>query len=230
MKNIGIIGAMPQEVEIIKNNIKNLKETKIGGCKFFTGTILNHKVTLTQSGIGKVAATIGTTILIENFKPDVIINTGSAGSLKDHFNIGDVVVSTNVTHHDVDLTAFGYAMGQCAQLPINYSADKHLIGQLKSVLEQENLNYHFGLLCSGDSFVASEHATLKIKKDFPEAIAVDMEASAIAQTCFMFDVPFVVLRAISDGANNDSSMTFEEFLPIASKNSSKIILILLENL
>ena len=230
MKNIGIIGAMPQEVEIIKNNIKNLKETQIGGCKFFTGTILNHKVTLTQSGIGKVAATIGTTILIENFKPDVIINTGSAGSLKDHFNIGDVVVSTNVTHHDVDLTAFGYAMGQCAQLPINYSADKHLIGQLKSVLEQENLNYHFGLLCSGDSFVASEHATLKIKKDFPEAIAVDMEASAIAQTCFMFDVPFVVLRAISDGANNDSSMTFEEFLPVASKNSSKIILILLENL
>ena len=99
MKNIGIIGAIPQEVEIIKNNIKNLKETKIGGCKFFTGTILNHKVTLTQSGIGKVAATIGTTILIENFKPDVIINTGSAGSLKDHFNIGEVVVSTNVTHH-----------------------------------------------------------------------------------------------------------------------------------
>lgn len=218
---VGIIGAMEQEVSILKQSISNLVEQQKGGCTFFTGQIKGVEVVLLQSGIGKVAASVGTTILISDFQPDVVINTGSAGGFDSSLNLGDVIISTEVRHHDADVTAFGYEIGQMAGQPAAFTADKELIELAEKALTGQHAVR--GLICTGDTFVCTPEAQTRIRRNFPSVIAVEMEASAIAQTCHQFNVPFVVVRAISDVADKESPMSFEEFLPLAAKSSSEMV-------
>ena len=226
---IGIIGAMEQEVSILKQAIENCQEVKKAGCTFFSGQLNGADVVLLQSGIGKVAAAVGTTVLLNDYQPDVVINTGSAGGFDSTLNLGDVVISTEVRHHDADVTAFGYEMGQMAQQPAAFLADAKLMDVAEQALSQmEDKHAVRGLICTGDAFVCTAERQEFIRKHFPSVIAVEMEASAIAQTCHQFNVPFVVVRAISDVADKESPMSFEEFLPLAAQSSSEMVVKMVE--
>ncbi|MGO2507690.1 MAG: 5'-methylthioadenosine/S-adenosylhomocysteine nucleosidase [Vibrio hibernica] len=226
---VGIIGAMEQEVAILKDALSNSKSQIKGSCTFYTGTINNIDVVLLQSGIGKVAASVGTTLLIECFQPDIIINTGSAGGFDSSLNLGDVVISSEVRHHDADVTAFGYEIGQMAQQPAAFIADEKLILLTEQALAAMNDNTHAvrGLICTGDVFVCTPEKQAFIRQHFPTTVAVEMEAAAIAQTCHQFSKPFVVVRAISDVADKESPMSFDEFLPLAAKSSSAMVITML---
>lgn len=226
---IGIIGAMEQEVSILKQAIENCQTVTKAGCTFFSGQLNGVDVVLLQSGIGKVAAAVGTTILLDEYQPDVVINTGSAGGFDSSLNLGDVVISTEVRHHDADVTAFGYEMGQMAQQPAAFLADEKLMNIAEQALDQmEDKHAVRGLICTGDAFVCTAERQAFIRTHFPSVIAVEMEASAIAQTCHQFKVPFVVVRAISDVADKESPMSFEEFLPLAAQSSSEMVFKIVE--
>lgn len=222
---IGIIGAMEEEVKILKNKLTQLSEISVAHVKFYTGILKDREVVITQSGIGKVNAAISTTLLINKFKPDIIINTGSAGALDESLNVGDVLISDDVKYHDADATAFGYEYGQIPQMPVAFQSSKPLIEKISQVVQQQQqqLTAKVGLIVSGDSFIGSVEQRQKIKKAFPNAMAVEMEATAIAQTCYQFNVPFVVVRAVSDLANGEAEMSFEAFLEKAAVSSSQTV-------
>ncbi|WGE67066.1 5'-methylthioadenosine/S-adenosylhomocysteine nucleosidase [Actinobacillus equuli subsp. haemolyticus] len=227
---IGIIGAMPQEVEILRNLMVEAKVTEIAGCKIYDGKINNTRVALLQSGIGKVAAAVGTTLLLELAKPDMIINTGSAGGLDPKLNVGDIVISTEVRHHDVDVTAFGYEKGQLPANPAAFIPNEQLMNVAIKETEKAGFNAVSGLICSGDLFVNSAEKIAQIRENFPSVVAVEMEAAAIAQVCHAFEVPFVIVRAISDVADKESHLSFDEFLPLAAEKSSEIVLAMLNSI
>lgn len=227
---IGIIGAMEEEVTILKRKLNDMNEINIAHVKFYVGKLNHKEVVLTQSGIGKVNASISTTLLIEKFNPEVVINTGSAGALDQTLSIGDILVSNHVLYHDANATAFGYEYGQIPQMPKTYTTDPTLLKKTMNVLEQQQLNGKVGMIVSGDSFIGSSEQRQKIKQQFPEAMAVEMEATAIAQTCYQFKVPFIVIRAVSDLANGKADISFEEFLDKAALSSSETVSLLVESL
>lgn len=224
---IGIIGAMEEEVEILKSSIENRETIQIAHVIFYKGNIEDKQVVLAQSGIGKVNVAITATLLINEFKPDLIINTGSAGSVDSELNIGDIIISNKVYYHDVNATAFGYKLGQVPSMPEFYETDSKLIDLAKSSIEQLDLNGIVGEVATGDSFIGSIDQRKVIKSNFPTASVVEMEAGAIAQTCYQYNVPIIVTRAVSDLADKESDVTFEEFLKVACVNSSKIVKLLL---
>jgi adenosylhomocysteine nucleosidase len=228
---VGIIGAMEPEVAILRDTMQNVTTLTKGGFTFYSGDLAGQNVTLVQSGIGKVASALATALLIDNFTPDCVINTGSAGGFEPSLNVGDVVISSEVRHHDVDVTAFGYEIGQVPQMPAGFAAHPELINAAKiSVAEVENVQTMVGLICTGDIFMCDPVRIEKARKDFPSMLAVEMEGAAIAQVCHSLNTPFVVIRSLSDIAGKESPQSFEEYLQVASVNSSKMVVALLEKL
>ncbi|KTR97720.1 5'-methylthioadenosine/S-adenosylhomocysteine nucleosidase [Pantoea dispersa] len=219
----GIIGAMEQEVTLLRDKIENRQTLALAGCEIYTGTLNGVEVALLKSGIGKTAAALGTTLLLELCKPDLVINTGSAGGLAPTLQVGDIVVSDEVRYHDADVTAFGYEPGQMAGCPAAFVADSALIAAAEQVIKQLDLNAVRGLVVSGDAFINGAAPLERIRSTFPQAIAVEMEATAIGHVCHQFKVPFVVVRAISDVADKASHLSFEEFLSVAAKQSSLMV-------
>lgn len=226
----GIIGAMEQEVTLLRDKIENRETLSLGGCEIYTGMLNGVEVALLKSGIGKTAAALGTTLLLQLCKPDVIINTGSAGGLAPTLEVGDIVVSEEVRYHDVDVTAFGYQPGQMAGCPAAFVADADLVTVAEDCIGQLKLNAVRGLVVSGDAFINGAEPLARIRTTFPQAIAVEMEATAIAHVCHQFGVPFVVVRAISDVADRESHLSFDEFLVVAAQQSSLMVEALLGNL
>ena len=170
---------------------------------------------------------MGTTILLHEFKPDVVINTGSAGGFDEALEVGAIVISDEVRHHDVDVTAFGYAPGQMAGgMPAAFEADKKLIDIAKqAVTEVGHHQYGVGLICSGDVFMADPVRVASVRELFPTMKACEMEAAGVAQVCYQFGTPFVVIRALSDIAGQESNnLSFDEFLPLAAKHSTEVVL------
>lgn len=227
---IAIIAAMEEEVSILKNKIINCQIDNVLGFDFYSGQIQGCDVVLLKSGIGKVAAATGTTLLLSRFEIDAVINTGSAGGLDSRLNIGDVVISTSTIYHDVNLTPFGYELGQMAGCPITFSADENLKNIAKQAIVEQGINAVEGIITSGDCFINSESELKSIKQNFPDAIAVEMEATAIGHVCWLFSMPFIVVRAISDNGDKKSAVNFDEFLPLASKQSSLIVESMLKQL
>ncbi|KZN47566.1 5'-methylthioadenosine/S-adenosylhomocysteine nucleosidase [Pseudoalteromonas luteoviolacea] len=228
---IGIIGAMEQEVTILRDTMQSPKTLQKGGFTFYTGQLGGHEVTLVQSGIGKVAATVATTLLIDNFAPDCVINTGSAGGFEPSLNVGDIVISDEVRHHDVDVTAFGYEIGQVPQMPAGFAAHPALIEASKeSIHAVDGIQTMVGQICTGDSFMCDPVRIENTRQAFPNMLAVEMEGAAIAQACHVLNTPFVVIRSMSDIAGKESPQSFEEYLEVASVNSSKLVVALLEKL
>lgn len=219
----GIIGAMEQEVTLLRDKIENRQTLTLAGCEIYTGTLNGVEVALLKSGIGKTAAALGTTLLLELCKPDLVINTGSAGGLAASLKVGDIVVSDEVRYHDADVTAFGYEPGQMAGCPAAFVADEKLIAAAEQVINQLDLNAVRGLVVSGDAFINGAEPLARIRTTFPQAIAVEMEATAIGHVCHQFKVPFVVVRAISDVADKESHLSFDEFLVVAAKQSSLMV-------
>ncbi|BAS45957.1 5'-methylthioadenosine nucleosidase/S-adenosylhomocysteine nucleosidase [Staphylococcus schleiferi] len=220
---IGIIGAMEEEIEILKSQMVKLEEIKIAHTVFYKGLLNGKEIILTQSGIGKVNVAISTALLINEFKPAYIINTGSAGALQPGLSLGDVVISLEVAYHDADARAFGYEIGQIPGMPATYKADQELFKKVDKVLKSLSQNGKEGLIVSGDSFIGTSAQRQTILASFPHALAAEMEAAAIAQTCFQFNTPFIITRAISDLADEEAGMTFEAFLKVASQSSSKMV-------
>jgi len=227
---IGIIGAMEEEVTLLRDKIENRQTLNVGGSEIYTGTLNGTEVALLKSGIGKVAAAMGATLLLERCQPDVIINTGSAGGLAATLKVGDIVVSDEARYHDADVTAFGYDIGQLPGCPSGFKADDKLIAAAEACIGELNLHAVRGLIVSGDAFINGADGLAKIRHNFPQAIAVEMEATAIAHVCHNYGVPFVVVRAISDVADQESHLSFDEFLVVAAKQSSLMVETLVQKL
>jgi adenosylhomocysteine nucleosidase len=229
---VGLIGAMEEEVAILRNQFEERTETETAHSHFYSGKINGIKTVLLQSGIGKVNAALGTTLMIDRYHPDVVINTGSAGGTDPALDIGDVVISSGVVHHDVDATAFGYTNGQVPGMPAVYRPDPAL-SQLAKRCAGRALTGHrviTGLIGTGDSFMNDPERIRRIKTLFPDLKAVEMEGAAIAQVCYQFGTPFLIIRALSDIAGKESGITFDQFLKTAAGNSARFLLDLLKEL
>lgn len=224
----GIIAAMPQELKILVEQLQDKVEVTVLGRTYYQGRIGQHEVVLVQSGIGKVMSAMSVAILADRFAVDAIVNTGSAGAVADGIAIGDVVVATHLAYHDVDVTVFGYAFGQMAGQELYYPADQVLLEQLTGVLAEQEITSHQGLIVTGDSFIAGQDKIASIKEHFPEVLAVEMEGAAIAQAAVNTGKPFLVIRAMSDTAQGDANITFDEFIIQAGERSAKTLIALLE--
>lgn len=228
---IAIIGAMEEEVSLLRSNITDKQMNEVAGCEFTSGQIGEKEVILLKSGIGKVNAAMSTTILLVKYKPDLIINTGSAGGYNPQLNIGDLVISTEVRHHDVDVTIFDYEYGQVPQMPPAFLADPSLIETaLKAVKNIEGIQAVEGLIATGDSFMNDPERVEFVRNKFPNLQAVEMEAAAIAQVAYQFKVPFVIIRSLSDIAGQESNISFDEFLDKAAVNSANLVLEIVKSL
>jgi len=224
-RKIAIIGAMEQEMELLRSSIQNLNTESHGGFQYFLGDIDGQQVILLRSGIGKVNAAIGTTLLIKLYQPDYVINTGSAGGFHPDLEVGDIVISEAVCHHDVDVTPFGYDPGQVPGSPTCFLPDPGLVEIARKSIEALNEVAHMhGLIATGDRFMHHPTDVSQTREKFPEMIACEMEAAAIAQTCHSFEVPFVITRSLSDIAGKENAVTFEQYLEKAATHSAKLIL------
>ncbi|MDN3653353.1 5'-methylthioadenosine/S-adenosylhomocysteine nucleosidase [Thalassotalea ponticola] len=221
----GIIGAMEPEVAILKSKLEQFAEHTYHGYTFFTGYIDGEEVVLVQSGIGKVAATIATVLMIEKFAPDYIVNTGSAGGFEQSLRVGDIVISSEVRHHDADVTAFGYEVGQLPGMPAAFVPHPTLVEAAQQGISQlAGIQTLTGLITTGDTFMTKDEDIAKARRNFPTMAAVEMEGAAIAQTCHQLEVPFVVIRSMSDIAGKESPESFEAYLETASVNSSQLVM------
>jgi adenosylhomocysteine nucleosidase len=227
----GIIGAMEPEVAILKKQLTNASIVEFAGFSFSQGQLNGSDVIIVQSGIGKVAAAIATAMLIEHFKPDYIVNTGSAGGFDPSLKVGDIVVSSEVRYHDVDLTAFGYEIGQLPANPPAYTPHPVLIEAAKTGISQlKDIQTLVGLITTGDTFMTKAEDIAKARANFPTMAAVEMEGAAIAHTCHQLNVPFVIIRSLSDIAGKESPTSFDEYLETASVNSSTLVVNMLDAL
>ncbi|HJC94512.1 MAG TPA: 5'-methylthioadenosine/adenosylhomocysteine nucleosidase [Candidatus Phocaeicola excrementigallinarum] len=203
----GIITAMTSEQKQLANQLENKTERKAGPFSYIEGNIRQNEVILTQCGIGKVNAAAGTVELIRNFQPDCIISTGVAGGIDPCLKVMDVVVSRQTVYHDV-WCGDGNAYGQVQGLPTFFQGNDKLYECALSLDTETPV--HGGLICTGDQFITDRSELNKIKKDFPEGLAVDMESAAIAQVCHLYKVPFISFRIISDTPGADKH--FEQYL------------------
>lgn len=223
---VALIGAMAQEVDALLRHFDEPAErSEHGGSVFHHGVMAGQPVVLLESGIGKVNAAVATALTMELFAPELVINIGSAGGMGEGLAIGDVVVSSQVFHHDVDVTAFGYAPGQIPGMPARYTADQTLVALAReAIAELPGITAHEGAIGSGDVFVAGKDAVASLRRRYPELIAAEMEAAAIAQTCERFKRPFVVTRSVSDLPERDgNNVDFETFLATAAANSADMV-------
>lgn len=227
---VGIIGAMNEEIIELKKKMRNYEEWQEGNVAFFSGNLLGHTVILAKSGIGKVNSAIAATLLIREYKISLLINTGSAGGIDESLKIGDVVISTALAYHDADATAFGYRYGQIPQMPARYKADQQLLKETKKAVAKSGLHPVEGLIVTSDSFIADKERIKKIKRHFPDALVSEMEGTAVAQVCYQFVVPFIVVRAVSDTANEEANSNFDEFIVEAGRKSAEMVCYILENL
>jgi adenosylhomocysteine nucleosidase len=225
MKRIGIIGAMEQEVAALAAMLEDRKTHTHAGSTFHQGRLHGVEVMVLQSGIGKVNAAIGTTLMLEKFQPDAIINTGSAGGFGEGVEIGDIVVSSEVRHHDVDVTMFGYEYGQVPNMPAAFLPDAQLVRVARECIrELGEVRVVEGLIATGDVFMACPNLVARTQARFPGMIAAEMEAAAIAQTCHLYGCPFVVTRALSDIAGSgDNHLSFDAFLDKAAEHSTRMV-------
>lgn len=224
VQTIAVVGAMEQEIELLRESMANVKHVSFGKFSAYEGELAGKRMVLVLSGIGKVNAAVSTSWVIHQFAPDCVINTGSAGGLGKGLKVGDVVIGETVAHHDVDVTAFGYVWGQVPQLPAVFESDSNLIRQAEKAAQVfDGAAVTQGLIVSGDRFVHSSEGVAEIRSHFPEVKAVEMEAAAIAQTCHQLEVPFVIIRAVSDSADEKADISFEEFLKTAAVSSAKMV-------
>lgn len=225
---IGIIVAMEAEKNLVMNILDQKTQKQCGNESFIEGNIGRYHLIVLQSGIGKVCAAIGTLMMIQNYHPDYIINTGVAGSLDKKVHVMDVVISEKTVYHDVDCSS-GNEYGQIQGLPLYFLANEKLLRAAKQINLAQHL--HIGLTCSGDQFISNRDSLKRIKTLFPEGLAVDMESNAIAQVCYLYGVPFLSLRIISDTPGiNDHVDQYIDFWKEAPQTSLSIIKQLLINL
>lgn len=210
---------MRKELDLLLPLLNDSEESRMGGFVFHRGKMGRHDVMVMQCGIGKVNAALGTLTLINAFLPDYVINSGVAGGSDPSINVMDVVAGERVAYHDVWCGPES-EIGQVQGLPLYFCGANRL---LELIPDQNNL--HKGLICSGDQFIDTIERVQRIKTNFPDALAVDMESGAIAQVCHLNKVPFLALRVISDspGASHDNTRQYLDFWDDAPRESFAIL-------
>lgn len=223
---------MEEELALLVERLDCRSEEHFGQFTYHTGQINGVDVALFLCGIGKVNAAVGATLLLDKFKPDYLINTGVAGGFPDSVSVGDIVISSEVRHYDADATAFDYEVGQIPHMPASYEADKLLLGLAeKAWINNDRISVHQGPVLSGDSFVHTPQQINQIVEKFPDVMAVEMEGAAIAQTGFLFNVPFILIRSISDKVREEGSpAVYENHMEKAAANSVSMVLSMLDNI
>lgn len=221
----GIICALNIEVDGLKSLMESPEERLIAGLNFVSGKIVGKDAVLLECGIGKVNAAIGAQIMIDYYKPDVIINSGIAGSLSRELKIGDIVISSDCVEHDMNGTALGDPRGEIwytDEKRIDIPADKATYEKLYKCCENLGVNVKIGRVATGDIFISSVKQREYIAKEF-SALCCEMEGGAVGHVCYRNKVPFAVLRAISDDLTHNQGMDFEEFKLLAAENSIKAV-------
>lgn len=223
---IGIIGAMEEEVTALKAKMEVAEVKTLKKMAFYVGKLHGKAVVVVKCGIGKVNAALCTQIMVDHFDIRVIINTGVAGGLHEGLNIGDIVISDKAVQHDFDTAVFGDPVGYISRMDMEdayFRADKTLVEAAKNAVDKiDGVKALVGTVASGDQFISSREAKDKIKSNF-DAYCAEMEGAAIAHACYINDIAFVIIRAISDNADEAADMSFEEFTHLAAKNSSQMI-------
>ena len=230
MKKIGIIGAMDIEVAGLKADMEIKREIRKAKMNFCEGVLKGHDVVVVKSGIGKVNAAVCTQILVDEFQVDAVINTGIEGSLNAKIDIGDIVISTDVVHHDMDAVNFGYEPGQIPQMDVfSFAADETLAKLAEEACLEVNpeISVFHGRIVSGDQFVADKAVKERIVNLF-HGYCTEMEGASIAQAAYLNEVPFVILRAISDKADDSASEDYPTFEKKAAQHCINLVEKLLE--
>lgn len=222
---IGIIGAMEEEVAALKEAMEVQETVEQASMIFCKGILCGKEAVIVRSGIGKVNGGICAQILVDRFKADTLINTGIAGSLDAKIDIGDMVISTDALHHDMDATEFGYPVGQVPRMEgLSFPADEELVKKAVKASEKANPDIHTftGRVASGDQFIASREVKERIVRDF-HPLCVEMEGAGIAQAAHLNQVSYVIIRAISDKADNSASIDYPTFERQAIAHSVRLV-------
>ena len=226
---IGIIGAMDIEVATLVSMLGDHASETVSGVTFHTGMLQGKRVAVAKCGIGKVFAAICTEAMIIRYSPDLIVNTGVGGALASGLSTGDVVVADKLCQYDMDTSAIGDPKGLVSGINMIYfDSDPRAVELLKNSGDALGLNVYVGTVASGDRFIASHEDKECIKADF-NASACEMEGCAVAQVAYVNNVPFAVVRAISDSADGEATMDYPTFLPIAARNSTALTLSLVKS-
>ena len=216
MNKIGIIFAMKEELDELLNIVDLIEEINIYDLTIYKCLLNNKELYLVESGIGKVNAARTTQILIDNINPDYIFNIGVAGSVNNNVNVLDIVIADRLVQHDFDITSFNHEKGYIPNVGVYINTDKYLLD--KCFNPNINTNKHLGVIASGDIFCQDKKMSNKIGNKF-NALAVEMEGASIAQVCHLCNIPFIVIRSISDSpnSNDNNTITYEEFLTKSCK-------------
>lgn len=227
---IGIIAAMDAEINELKENIQKLNIETISDISYYKGFIYGEEVVVAKCGIGKVFAAMCAQTMILKYHPDKIFHIGIAGALDKTFGVNDVAIASSVVQHDIDQTPFGYKKGQIQGLElIEIPCDKEIVSDISKCAESIGKQYRIGVIASGDQFIESADKKNDIAKEF-NAIAVEMEGASTGQVCYVNKTPFVVIRAISDGNEDNATKTYKESKQTASDTSTEIVLYYLKSL
>lgn len=229
---LGIIGAMDEEVAKVKEQMEDVETKQIASMEFLKGTVKGHPVVVVRSGIGKVNAAMCTQILADIYHVDAVINTGIAGSLNADINIGDIVLSTDALEHDMDAVAFGYPVGQIPRMDtLSFKADEQLQETAKEICEKVNpdVTVFEGRVVSGDQFISDKQKKEWLIENFA-GYCTEMEGAAIAHAAYLNDIPFLIIRAISDKADDSASVDYPAFEAKAIEHSVRLLLALCEEL
>lgn len=227
----GIISAMTEELELLLKEMNIEEKTAKANMTFYKGTLGDKNIIAVVCGIGKVNAAICSQILISEYKVSSIINVGVAGGIGKDIYPGDVVIGTDLVEHDMDTSAFGDPVGQIPRLnTFSFKCDENLVkAALNAANEIKEINSFTGRIVSGDQFIANIDKIKWLSETF-DAISCEMEGASIAHVCYLNNIPCVVIRSISDNANNGAHMDYEKFMPIAIRNSTTILKNMLKTL
>lgn len=226
---IAIMGAMPEEISPILEKLGSYKTTQYAGNKYYEASYKGVDLVIAYSKIGKVFSTLTATTMIEHFGADRLLFSGVAGAISPTLKVGDLIVATKLSQHDLDITAFGHPYGYVPEGAVFVEADKQMIEMSKEVASQMGKNVQEGIIATGDQFVANEERKNWIGATFG-ADALEMEGGSVAVVCNALNIPFFILRAISDAADMDASFSFDEFLESSAKESAEFIMKMVQSI
>ena len=219
---VGIIGAMSEEVNIIKDEMQFSYEEIIGKFTFYIGSLRNRKIVLAESGIGKVNAAMLATIMIVKFNVKAVCFSGVAGALDSKLKVGDVVIGEKMLQHDMDVSEFGLKKGEIPRMDTSVFLSNDRLMEIVKEYKLSNNKIYSGTIISGDQFISLKQAKQELAAEF-NAMCVDMESAAVAQVCHRLDKKCLVIRSISDSVTDDSTMEYSQFTELAANNSKELV-------
>ena len=226
---LAIMGAMPEEIAPILEKLGEYKTTTYAGNKYYEASYKGINLVIAYSKIGKVFSTLTATTMCEHFGAQKLLFSGVAGAISPKLKVGDLIVATKLAQHDLDITAFGHPFGYVPEGAVYVEADKELIALSKEVAAEMGKSVQEGIIATGDQFVADEKRKNWIGETF-KADALEMEGASVAVVCDALDVPFFILRAISDAADMDASFSFDEFLETSAVESAEFVMKMVDKL